>query len=225
MTDLEALALSALVYGFLLVGIELIQRFTKISSEYLRKLAHASVGLLGLYTAHWFHSHWYVLGSTSSFLALLILSKQKGWLRSIHGVARNSYGDYFFPVILYTTFFSYSYYGFNEIFYLPLLVMSVADPAAFLVGREFTRRKLLPGEEIPEKKTLVGMLAFFIVALISVIIVVFGIIEIPLWHAILFTIFIPLLTAPTEFFSKKGWDNFTVPILITAILVVYLEMV
>lgn len=195
---------------------ELLYRFAKINAEYTRKFVHIGTGLLTMLFPIMFTHYAWVVGICTLFFIVLSLSIKFGFLPSINAIERKSHGSLSYPIIVILAFIFY-YFKKSDLsqdyfyFYIPVLTMALADPAAALFGKKFPIGKYLIGKE---QKTLVGSFAFFIVA---------GLVTFLLLptNNLLFLILIPLVAALAEAFSTKGLDNLTIPITIISILYFY----
>lgn len=195
---------------------ELLYHFAKINAEYTRKFVHIGTGLLTMLFPIMFTHYTWVVGICTLFFIVLSLSIKFGFLPSINAIERKSHGSLSYPIIVILAFIFY-YFKKSDLsqdyfyFYIPVLTMALADPAAALFGKKFPIGKYLIGKE---QKTLVGSFAFFIVA---------GFVTFLLLptNNLLFLILIPLVAALAEAFSTKGLDNLTIPITIISILYFY----
>jgi dolichol kinase len=176
-------------------------------TENTRKVAHAGSGLLALSFPFIFQDYRYVVLICALFLVILVITKYTGLLRSIHAVARVTYGSSMFPIVVSICFWFYSRDQDLIKFYLPILVMALADPAACLFGRQFPLAKLY------KKKTLGGSLAFFATALFLGLLC-FSIFQtgasLDKW--LYKCVLLALCTTLAEAFSQKGSDNLTIPL-------------
>ena len=153
----------------MLFGIsELLFHVAKVQVEISRKVSHIGTGFLTMLFPVWLHSHWSVLILCTSFLAILVLSQQFGLLRSINGISRKSYGSMSYPIIVYFCFLASSSLQTSQFgdhnysfFYLPILTMALADPAAAFVGMRWPIGIYTIGID---KKSASGSFAFFSVA-------------------------------------------------------------
>lgn len=205
-------------YFIVLFGVaEMLYRFAKVKTEYTRKLVHVGTGLLTmLFPIMFTHFVWVIL-ICAVFFILLLLSLKYGFLPSINAIQRKSYGSLAYPVIVALTFVFYYFKSANShppqyfYFYLPMLTMALADPAAALLGKRFPFGKFSIGKDT---KTVVGSLAFFAVA---------GIVSIVILPSINWTLafLIAIVSTSTEAITGKGLDNFTIPLAICALLYFY----
>lgn len=195
---------------------ELLYRFTKINVEYTRKLVHVGTGLLTMLFPLMFTHYVWVVGICIAFFIILSLSLKFGFLPSINAIERKSHGSLSYPIIVILAFI---FYHFNKsdfsddyfYFYIPVLTMALADPAAALLGKRVPFGKYTIGNE---QKTLAGSFAFFVVAAAVTFVLL------PT-NNMLFLVLIPLVATFAEAFSTKGLDNLTIPIVIISILYFY----
>lgn len=186
---------------------ELLYYKRRWQAEQTRKLAHAGSGLLALTFPFFFHDFYWVLGLSLVFFIILALSKKVGMMRSIHGIARVSYGSAMFPLVVIICFWFYAQSHSLLHFYLPILVMALADPAACLIGKK------LPIKKLYKKKTLGGSLAFFLVAFsLTLGFSVIGQPDFEIGKAVLKACLVALATTTAEVFTNHGFDNLTIPL-------------
>ncbi len=192
---------------------ELLYHFAKVNAEYTRKLTHIGSGLLTLLFPIMFTHYGWVIVISIEFFVLLLLSLKFNFLKSINAVSRKTYGSIVYPFVVILAFVFYYFKTTNAThdyfyFYLPMLIMTLADPAAALFGKRFPKGKFAVGSEY---KTIVGSLAFFIVAFL----INFLLLPNPNF---LFLMLIPLVATLAEAFTGKGLDNLTIPIAVMSVL-------
>ena len=195
---------------------ELLYRFAKINVEYTRKLVHVGTGLLTMLFPLMFTHYVWVVGICIAFFIILLLSLKFRFLPSINAIERKSHGSLSYPIIVILAFIFYHFKksDFSDdyfYFYIPVLTMALADPAAALFGKRIPSGKYSIGKE---QKTLAGSFAFFVVAAAVTFVLL------PT-NNMLFLILIPLLAMFAEAFSTKGLDNLSIPIVIISILYFY----
>lgn len=212
-------------YYFFALGLAFLALF--VVSEYLyhrrqwdaentRKVAHAGAGLLALSFPLLFKDTVYVVVLCSTFLLILGITKRTGLLRSIHAVNRVTYGSTMFPVVVCICFWFYSRDLDLIKFYLPTLIMALADPAACLVGRRYPIRPLI------KKKSLGGSLAFLGVALVLSVLMFVMLRTGTDWRlAVPQCLAIALVSMTAEAITQKGFDNLTIPLSTLALLVLF----
>lgn len=212
---INSLWLSGLFLG-LFTAAELMYRFAKTNVEYTRKLVHVGTGLLTMLFPLMFTHYIWVVGICTAFFIILLLSLKFGFLPSINAIDRKSHGSLSYPIIVILAFIFYHFKK-SEIaddyfyFFIPMLTMALADPAAALFGKSVPFGKYIIAKE---QKTLAGSFAFFIVAAAVTFVLL------PT-SSLLFLIIIPLVATLAEAFSIKGLDNLTVPIVVISILYFY----
>lgn len=152
-----------------------------------------------------------ILGA--GFFLLLVLSKQKKWLDSIHKISDYSMGALLFAPSLTLT--AIIFWPFNTlIFQGAALVLGLSDGIAGIVGVRYGRKKY----GLTGIKTIEGSLIFFALT----ILILFGILYIndtPLTPNKALLVFgSSLLLTIVEAVFGKGWDNLFIPIVTGAIL-------
>lgn len=181
----------------------------KIKVEYTRKLVHAGTGLITLSFPLVLTSHWQVLFLCGSFLVLLIGSKKYNYLKSINDVTRKSIGSYLFPISVYLCYVVQDVFDLKILFYLPILILAIADPAAAIIGKRFPYGKFSINGHT---KTVAGSTGFLVTVLITYFLTfcVFGPWD---YHNVLVHgLMLAVTTCLAEAVSKNGIDNISIPI-------------
>ncbi len=202
--------------GIVLILSEILWRKKIIKGESARKFIHI---LGGCWMAFWplylpFDGI-FVLGCIA--LTLLIYSRITRLFHAIYAVKRRTYGDILFAVaIIACSFFAKA----DWIFIVSILFLSLADGGAALFGRTWGvknqyfvfRKKVL-------KKSIIGTLAFIVLAYTSIIIGWFiGGEEVMSRNTTLTFVSLPLLATAFENSMPFGFDNIVTPITATLIL-------
>jgi dolichol kinase len=178
--------------------------------ELTRKLVHIGTGLLTLLFPLLLGNHWWVLLLCSSFMIILLASIKFKLLRSINAIKRKSVGSIAYPVAVYGCFMAFNFFDNQYLyFYLPILILAICDPVAALTGKKWPIGKFKVGTD---HKTLMGSSMFFCSALLIILLLSNLFLKKPMTpENILWSILIALLAAATEAFSRKGYDNITIP--------------
>ena len=193
---------------------EFLFHVVKVPVEVSRKLTHVGTGFLSLLFPIWLTGPLSVFLLCSSFCVILIVSKKYGFLKSINGIERESYGSVSYAVIVFVCFLFWEkmkaeptdFIGLGW-FYVPVLVMALADPAAALVGSRWPVGKFRIGQDY---KSMAGSLAFFVVAfLVSGSLLGSQNESFP--QHLLVILLISFSGTLAEACSSKGIDNFTIP--------------
>jgi phosphatidate cytidylyltransferase/phytol kinase len=202
----------------LFVVAELLYRRAHVQAEYTRKMVHAGTGLLTLLFPVFLTEVWQVSLLCGSFLALLIVSLQTGWLPSINAVERKTAGSWLFPIIVLLTFAFYRYAGHQNgalfmplyYFYTPLLLLAICDPVAALAGGYWKRRhpETAPGKTFAGSFSFLGMACIICIAAA----VIYTNHRLPAGFFIATGMTTAFATTLAERFSDRGWDNFTIPV-------------
>ena len=166
--DLVRIALVLLVSRLLLASVSVFNDRHAPMPETSRKLMHVAMGLLALTYPWVFDSVWPVVMLSTIYLALLLLTDHAEPLRRcvtpvMRRVDRPSLGEYYFPV---TTAALFALARGDALLYCtPLLLLTVCDAAAAVVGTRFGRRRYRIGAS---EKSLEGSAAFFASACVVV---------------------------------------------------------
>jgi len=196
---------------------ECLHHFAKLKAEYTRKLIHIGTGFITLLCPLLIDNHWYVLLLCASFAVLLSLSIQMGFLKSINNIGRKSFGSISYAVSVYGCFLVFVWQKSNIFFYMPMLILAIADPLAALIGKRWEYGKFKIRKEV---KTISGAAMFFITAcIVSVACIYFhgG-------YSLVTIIWVPLVISAVstmaEALTEKGLDNITIPLVVVAIMLI-----
>ncbi|MFH0790971.1 MAG: hypothetical protein V2A64_04990 [Candidatus Omnitrophota bacterium] len=174
--------------------------------EISRKLIHFLGGMAALSFPCVFASHWTVLVLTVSFSAIVLITKRKGILKSLHGVQRTSYGGIYYPLAVYLIFLLSSRQP--VIYFISILVMVISDTAAALVGGKYGVVKF---DVEGNLKSLEGSVVFFFVAFLCIHLPLLLTSGIGRLESVLIALIIALLVTGFEAISLSGSDNIIVP--------------
>lgn len=211
---------------------DILYYFLKLKAETTRKFVHVFTGLICFSFPLFITTHWSVLFLTISFGLILIFSIRFNLLKSINAVDRKTAGSYLFPISIYVMYLSYAFLGRGSsdavnitwestyalqgilsdtagiYYFLPLLVFSISDPLAAIVGHRWPFGKY---SVKTDGKTLAGSLAFFVSAfIVSLLFTTHQFAS--LSYSILIALLIALATTAAEGVSQKGFDNLFVPL-------------
>jgi phytol kinase len=175
-------------------------------NEYIRKLAHLGAGMLGLSCPALFSSHWPVLILACFFTGLLVLTRRLGWLMSLHRPVQRSNAAILFPWAVYAIFLLAQ--GDWLLFAVPVLVLTVGDTAAALIGGRFGRTRYpLPGNT----RSVEGSAAFVAVAFVCVFALLYWS-GVPQREGVLVSLCVAMVAGVVEAVSPPGTDNVIVPL-------------
>ncbi len=229
-TEYKNIILLGTAFLLLFVGAELLYRKFKVKAEYTRKIVHVGTGLLTLLFPILLSNHWSVLFLCGSFLIILLLSLKYNFLPGINAIDRVSYGSIAYPIIVFICYLVWEQvekplagdrtpYSF---FYLPILIMALADPAAALVGKAYPYGVFKWGGE---KKSFAGSFAFFCVAFIISIIFFFNSSGFPIITSLIYAFILAIISAFIEVVSRNGLDNLTIPLAVLIVLYILIILV
>ncbi len=185
-----------------------------ISAEHTRKLVHLGSGLLALCFPILFVSYVPVMKLCGSFLALLLLSKQYGFLKSINAVKRKTRGAELFPITVFTCFVAQATEGDSSYYYLPLLILALADPIAAYFGKKWPLGAYVINGH---KKTVTGSLAFFATSLF-ICLTFYHTNEVSFDSILVLAFLIATASTISEGLVKNGYDNISIPLSVLFIL-------
>ncbi len=209
----------AVLYGVILLAGEGMYRILKLKPEWSRNFSHLAAGIISLPYPWLFSSHWWVLALAIQSSLILYLSRARGLIPSHYKSAEESMGSYLFFASIYLCFLAFSYLGRPHYFVFPILILSVSDVSASIIGRYFGRKPSGFFKKLyAEGKTFAGTLAFFFSAFIVLTLAFYSYMQSGIIYAIGLAFLISLPTAITEAKSSKGYDNLFVPVIMLIIM-------
>ena len=202
-------ALFILLAFMLLVGIaHLLHTKLHVPVDSSRKFLHISGGMLALCMPLLLPTHWWVLGLCLLAFFLLLFTYLLNYLQGIHGTKRKSIGSIIFPVPVYICFLCSEIWNSNLLFYLPICLLTIADPIAEWGGKKWGH---LTKSFFNHQKTLAGTICFAIAAFVLSISITSAYNR-SLIGILMISIAVPIVSGLSELISLKGWDNITVPL-------------
>jgi phytol kinase len=209
--------------GGLIVGLRVFQQRYQPHPEIVRKLLHVIMGLSTLTLPWVFHETWpaIVLGVVA-FTTLFILKRSK--LRKnlgqvLHSVDRDSNGDLYFPISIAAVFVMSN--GSPLLFCLPILVLTLADATAALIGLRYGVSRYQTTEG---KKSIEGSAAFFAVTFLSSLLVLLMFTDVGRVDSVLIALLLGSLVMMLEAIAWLGLDNLFIPLGGFLLLQTYLTM-
>jgi dolichol kinase len=195
------------LYLLVFAAAELWRWRSKPPAEWTRKLVHVGGGLIALFLPWMVHSHWTVLLLGLAFAAILGVTSRRGWLRSVHGVERESEGGLYFPLAIYLVFLLSAD---QPVFYLvAILVLVLSDALAALVGTAYgrTHYRVETG-----RRSVEGSVVFFLVTFLGVHLPLLLLADVEPASSVLIAVQIALLVTLLEAITLRGGDNLVVPL-------------
>jgi phytol kinase len=204
---LPAMGLMGAGWLLVLALVELMDRRWHVYAEHTRKLAHVGAGLIALFAPAVFPTHWPMLFLAIVFSVILVLSRRLRLVRPLHDGSRESLGDVIYPGSLYMLFLLAE--GNALLFQIPILVLTMADASAALVGQRYGRlRYRVTGNT----RSLEGSLAFVMVAFLAILVPVLVSGRVEGMGTVLFAGVIAVAIAVIEAVCPQGLDNFFIPV-------------
>ena len=201
-------------YILLLILCEILNRKLKVDVEYTRKLSHvAAVFAALIFFPIVFKNVGYALTLAVLFFVLLAIANVQKWIPSVDGVDRKTGGSYFLAFGLGATYYISVLFENSTAFTLALLIFAISDPLAGIVGAKWIKSKTIYGG-----KTFAGSLSFLLSALIICLLVFNFAYGNPMTALALM---IALSATVTELISTRGTDNFTVPLVVAGMVILY----
>lgn len=183
-----------------------------LQPEVLRKGLHVTMGLTTLSFPWLFDSGWpvvlVVLACTVAFIAMharLPLLKRLG--QALSRVERVSVGEFCFVAATVIVFFLAS--DDPVLYCIPLLLLTLADAAAALVGTAYGRHRY---RTMWDYKSVEGSATFFAVAFLCIAVPLAWFTRATLFDAIAVAVLVALATTVLEAAIGGGFDNLLVPL-------------
>lgn len=192
-----------------LLGLNRIARASDWAPELRRKIVHVATGALAI-SLPWVLPQswqvWLMLGLTTVALVLMRTRAFGGLGQAVHGVERQSWGDYLLVLGVALTFALHD--GRAVLYVLPLAVLTIADAAAALAGLRYGRTFYSAGLS---RKSLEGSTIFFLLTLILSMVCLLLLTDVPRENVIAISAAIAGFATLVEADSWHGFDNLFVP--------------
>lgn len=213
MPPLAAIALVLAVLGGLILGIRIAQHRSEWHPEISRKAVHVAMGVVCL-TFPWLFNEawpvWLLAGAAVAALAgiRLVPSLRSNLGHVLGGVQRQSWGELLFPIAV--AFVFWLAHGDALLFCIPVLILSLADAMAALIGQRYG---FAAYETDDGWKSLEGSVAFFLVAFLSTHIPLLLASEVGRLECLLIAVAMGVILMLMEAISWRGLDNLFVPLI------------
>jgi phytol kinase len=203
--ELSALLLCGAACTLVLVVADRLHR-AGLDAERSRKLVHTLMGLAAASFPWFFRDPRSVLALCALFAVLLGVGRSWRRLAAVHAVGRRTAGAVWFPVAVAIVFLAAER---PAHYVLAVLVLTLADPAAALVGRAYGRHLYRVGDG---RKSVEGSLAFFGAASVTIaaglaVTTPLSLPSVMVWAGVMGG-----LLAAVEAASPAGSDNVLVPV-------------
>ena len=202
---ITALGIAGIYLLVFFIG-ETVRRLIPSNTEISRKAIHLLGGLIAISFPYLFVSHWTVLALSVSFCAIVLITKKKDILKSVHDVERKSYGGICYPAAIYLIFLLSSTKP--VIYCISILIMAVSDTMAALVGRKYGVIKF---DVEGNLKSIEGSITFFFITFLCIHLPLLLLTNIGRTESVLIAFIIALLVTGFEAVSLSGSDNIIVP--------------
>jgi phytol kinase len=224
-----AVVLAAL--GTILGGLRLYQKGGTPHPELPRKILHVSMGLVAIAFPWLFDRSWPVLVlGVLSFGAMIALRTVKGLAGGVgtivSGVHRVSLGEIYFPVAIVL---QWHFYLFEDgpaeirilLYCIPLLLLTLADAVAALVGVNYGRWRYTTADGL---KSTEGSLAFFLCAFLCVHIPLLLATDTGRAETLLIAFLLAWVAMLFEAIAWAGLDNLVLPLVAHLLLKIFLGL-
>jgi phytol kinase len=190
----------------LLAAVEVIHRTWRPPAEYSRKLAHVGAGGIAFFALPLLSTHWPVLLLTLIFSGALLAGRRLGWFASL-GLPERRQGDLLFLWAVYLVFLLAD--GDQLLFQAPVLVLTIGDAAAALMGQRYGRIRYA---FLGNNRTVEGSVALMVASVILVFGLLFILADLSLVQCALLSLLAASVAGAVEAISPQGWDNVGIPL-------------
>jgi phytol kinase len=216
---LAAMALVLVILGAILGALRLWQLRYSPHPELARKLLHVAMGLITLSFPWLFDSVWPVVTLALLAVGAMLALRHVGALRAsvggvVHAVGRESSGEIYFPVAVAALF--YLSHGVTVLYTIPILLLTLADAVAALIGVRYGLVKFDTFEG--GRKSLEGAVAFFAVAFLCTHITLLLSSHVGRVETLLIGLETGFLVMLVELVAWRGLDNLFIPLFSFALL-------
>lgn len=212
------------VLGIMVGIVKLLEKKFNLKAETKRKLIHMSMGFTMLTFPYIFTSTWSVGILAGIALVVMYLLKNTGLKKTLgtvlFDVERKSLGEVFF--ILSVFFIFYLSQGNPVSYSIPILILTLADSTAALVGKSYGKNKLNENNE--DAKSFEGSFMFFMVAFMCTLVPLLLFTEVGREETLVISAIIGLNVAIIEMISHTGNDNLLIPLTSYAFLATHLTL-
>jgi len=208
--------------GGLIGALAVFQKTKQPHPELVRKLLHIGMGLVTLSFPWLFSEAWPVIVLAALAVIGLLgvkFMKTDSISNVVHGVARESLGEIYFPISIAIIF---ALSDGNVILYIiPVLILTLADAVAALIGVRYGTIKYTTTDGV---KSTEGSIAFFTMALLATLIPLLLFTQVGRTETLLIALIIASLVMYIEALAWKGLDNLFIPLGGFLLLKVYMSM-
>jgi phytol kinase len=210
-TSLIALAIPPLLLVPAMGLLSRIQCKREITGELRRKALHVGTGLVALSFPIYLTTPWMVLTALSVVMVWMIAVRRIAVLRvrfgsCLHDTKRASFGEIYFALSIASLMLLTA--DRPLFFVIPLLILTLADSAAAIVGRLMP---VGPLGGVARGKTMSGCVAFVIVAFLLTQSLLAAFTTMSWFQTIEVALVMACATCIAELISKRGFDNVLIP--------------
>lgn len=199
--------------------LESMQKFLKVSGEYTRKIGHLVLGFLLIQIPSLFEGLIIPLTLCLLISIIIFVASISNNLSSADKVERKSHGTYLYPLGVFFAYLIGFLLNRMDLFYPSVLILIFSDSIAAFAGQYAAKKRWELGGRILKKirKTKLGTFMFFCTTFLVLLIYYSGILS---FRTIMIFSLVSILVTIVEFFSSRGVDNVTIPVLSILILFV-----
>jgi dolichol kinase len=216
--DFRTIIAFSAIFFLLFIIAEIAYRLLQIKVDYTRKFVHIMTGVIVMFFPIYFKKPIDLIIICISFFVVLALSKRIGMMPSINAIDRKSKGSTLYPVVVIICYLVQYWLDKYIYFFVPILILALADPAAEFAGKKFKYR---PYSIFGNDKTISGSLGFLLVAAITAAGGLYFFSEAGLVILIFCTLSIAIISTFGEAVSVAGYDNLVIPLSAVGVLYMF----
>ncbi len=204
--------LVVLILALMSATLKVLEHFFHPHPEIIRKLFHVGMGLVVISFPWLFREQWPIVLLSLASAILFAVIKLTPRLRDgvgtvLTGVHRVSIGEVCFPVAVGAL--AVLYRGNTLLFVVPMLIMTLADAVAALVGIAYGKVRYVTSDGF---KSAEGSIAFLSIAFLSVHVPLLLCTGIGRAQTLLIAMIVALLSMMIEAMASRGLDNLLIPL-------------
>lgn len=204
-TDIANLFLVLLLFLLIFGSAEFLYK-RKLSADITRKIVHIGGGIVAALLPVFLDLKTVVVIGGGFFL-ILLWSKRKKFLNSVHKINEESIGALLYAPSLTLT--AIVFWPVNQLaFKGAALVLGLSDGIAGIAGRRYGKRKY----SITGTKTVEGSIVFFLITVLILSGILLAQSSQPVLNKTVFILGGSLLLTIIEALFGKGWDNLFIPL-------------
>jgi dolichol kinase len=207
--DLLGSIILLILFSTTILLAEIWTRIKRPDPELTRKLVHIVGGLGCLLFPFFISSPLVVVLMAGVFAAVFAFGQKSDLLQCLSSVGRKSRGSEYYPIAV--AFLFYVSQGRWWLYFVSILILTLADAAAALIGGRFGRLRYKVGAE--DTKSVEGSMVFLAITFLIIAGLLYLLTAADLEMCLLIAFLVAVLLTGIEAISVGGTDNVFIPVL------------